>query len=157
MINPRPPLFTHLRLSARATTDVVLDGHHAGNNLRNAPCQRHSHDTLPRDPPPRLPTPEHAAVCPACWLLASETDPGSVVRAYSVIPPRHPRERRVSSPGSPFSFGLTLFGNGFQFLPYIVLAAAEIGRVGVGPGRRDGQGRFELVAIDSLQPTNRCA
>ena len=142
--------FTHLHLAARATTDVILDGHHAGNNLRNALANVMLHDTCPETHRRAKPTPEHAAVCPACWLLASETDPGSVVRAYSVIPPRPPRERVFA--GQPFSFGLTLFGDGFQFLPYIVLAAAEIGRVGVGPGRRDGQGRFELVAIDSFNP-----
>lgn len=90
--------FTHLHLAARATTDVLLDGHHAGNNLRNALANVMLHDTCPETHRRAKPTPEHAAVCPACWLLASETDPGSVVRAYTVIPPRPPAS--ASSPGS---------------------------------------------------------
>lgn len=55
-----------------------------------------------------------------------------------------------SAPGEGFSFGLTLFGDGFHFLPYFVLAVAEAGRVGVGPGR----GNFvvnEIWAADPLQ------
>lgn len=142
--------FTHLRLSARAATDLILDGHMAGNNLRNALANVMLHATCPETSRRETPTPEHAAVCPACWLLAAETDPGSVVRAYTVVPPQ-PSRQRVPA-GEPFTFGLTLFGDGFQFLPYVVLAAAEMGRVGVGPGRRDGLGRFELTAIDAFNP-----
>lgn len=145
-----PLSFTHLHFHTRAATDVILDGHMAGNNLRNALANVMLHATCPETHRRAQPTPEHAAVCPACWLLAAETDPGSVVRAYTVIPPRPPRERVLA--GQSFSFGLTLFGDGFQFLPYVVLAAAEMGRVGVGRGRRDGLGRFELVAIDAFNP-----
>lgn len=145
-----PLSLTHLRLSLRATTDVILDGHMAGNNLRNALANVMLHATCPETHRRAKPTPEHAAACPACWLLAAETDPGSVVRAYAVVPPLPPRER--VSAGESFAFGLTLFGDGFRFLPYIVLAAAEMGRVGVGPGRRDGLGRFRLEEIWSFNP-----
>lgn len=145
-----PLSFTHLRLSATVTTDLLLDGHLAGNNLRNALANVMLHATCPETHRRAAPTPEHAAVCPACWLLAAETDPGRVVRAYTVVPPQPPRERVPA--GETFRFGLTLFGDGFQFLPYVVLAAAEMGRVGVGRGRRDGLGRFKLTAIDAFNP-----
>lgn len=144
-----PPL-THLHLQSTTHTDLILDHHLAGNNLRNALANVMLHATCPETSRRAQPTPEHAAVCPACWLLAAETDPGRVVRAYTVVPPLPARERVPA--GQPFSFGLTLFGDAFQFLPYVVLAAAEMGRVGVGPGRRDGLGRFSLTTIDAVNP-----
>lgn len=43
---------------------------------------------------------------------------------------------------------LTLFGDGFRFLPYLVLALPEMGREGVGPGR----GQFDLRAVWAVDP-----
>ena len=145
-----PLSLTHLHLSTHTLTDVILDHHLAGNNLRNALANVMLHATCPETHRRETPTPEHAAVCPACRLLAAEPDPGRVVRAYAVIPPLP--ARRLVPAGEPFSFGLTLFGDGLDFLPYVVLAAAEMGRVGVGRGRRDGLGRFRVEAIDSHNP-----
>jgi len=145
-----PLSLSHLHLLARATTDVFLDGHMAGNNLGNALANVIRHSTCPETDRRGPPSPEHVASCPACWLLAAETNPGSVVRPYAVVGPR-PAQTRVA-PGQTFSFGLTLFGQALQFLPYVVVAAAEVGRVGVGRDRRDGQGRFRLEAIDSHNP-----
>lgn len=142
--------FTHLRLQCRATTDIILDHHMAGNNLRNAMANVMLHATCPETNRRAAPTPEHAAVCPACWLLTAEVDPGSVIRAYAIVPPIPSRQRIFS--GETFVFGLTLFGMGLNFLPYIILAASEAGRVGVGPNRRDGLGRFELQEIRSRNP-----
>lgn len=141
---------SHLHLSCRADTDVILDGHHAGNNLRNALANVMRYATCPETHRRGAPSAEHAATCPACWLLAAEADPGSVARAYALEPPRPPIDRVRA--GETFSFGLTLFGDGFRFLPYVVLATAEMGRVGVGPGRRDGLGRFHLETIHSHNP-----
>jgi len=141
---------THLRFDCVALSDVHLGGPYAGNNLRNALANVMLHATCPETHRRAAPTPEHAATCPACWLLAAEIDPGSVVRAYAVAPPL-PAPQRVAD-GEPFAFGLTLFGDGLQFFPYVVLAAAEMGRVGVGQGRRDGYGRFALSAIWAFDP-----
>jgi hypothetical protein len=63
-----------------------------------------------------------------------------------MVPPLPPRD--VVQTGDRFSFGLTLFGDGFQFLPYFVLAVAEVGRVGVGPGR----GKFAVEEIWAVDP-----
>ncbi|MEZ4519874.1 MAG: CRISPR system precrRNA processing endoribonuclease RAMP protein Cas6, partial [Chloroflexota bacterium] len=90
------------------------------------------------------------ATCPACWFVSAENQPGSVVRPYTFVPPR-PSRKRIPA-GQPFSFGLTLFGEAFRFLPYAVLAAHEMGRIGVGSGRRDGLGRFQLEEIRSHNP-----
>lgn len=145
-----PLSITHLRLHARATTDVLLGGHMAGNDLRNAWTNVIRYSTCPETHRREAPTPEHVAGCPACWFVAAENRPGSVVRPYAFVPPQPPRERVPD--GESFAFGLTLFGDAFQFLPYVVLAAAEMGRVGVGRGRRDGLGRFRLEGICSRNP-----
>jgi len=148
---PMTPLSTtHLHLHATAATDLFLDHELAGNNLRNAWANVIRHTTCPETHRREAPTAEHVAACPACWFLSAEDQPGSVVRPYAFVPPLPPRERVPA--GEPFSFGLTLFGRASQFLPYVVLAAAEMGRVGVGRDRRDGLGRFTLQAIDAVNP-----
>ena len=85
-------------------------------------------------------------MCPACWLLASQTDPVAVRRVYSLVGPQPPLD--VLAPNQPFQFTITLFGEGFRFLPYFVLAASAMGDTGVGPGR----GKFEIVSIHAMNP-----
>ena len=137
---------THLRFSAIAQTDINLGGHYAGNNLRNALAAVLLRATCPEAGRRTKPTPEHTATCPACWIIAAESAPGSVVRPYTVIPPLPPRPWLAA--GEPFTFGLTLFGSGFQFLPYFVLAMAEVGQGGFGPGR----GTFTIESIHAINP-----
>lgn len=137
---------THLRFEATATTPLNLDHHLAGNNLRNGLASIMLYATCPETHRRSKPTPEHAATCPACWLLAAELDPGTVVREYALVPPQPPRTWLEA--GNTFSFGITLFGENSQFLPYVVLSVSELGRRGVGPGR----GKFELQAISAVQP-----
>ncbi len=137
---------THLRFDLVAETRLTLNGFKAGHYLRGALGNRMLTATCPENPRREKPTPEHAAVCPACWLLAAETDPGAVRRAYALTPPLPPR--RFVEAGEHFSFGLTLFGEGLRFLPYFVLAVPAAGRVGVGPGR----GRFRLESITAHDP-----
>lgn len=149
-MNDFPLSLSPLHLSARATTDVILDGHRAGNALHNAIANVIRFSTCPETHRRGAPTPDHVAACPACWLLANEANPGRVARAYAVEPPHPPRDRVPA--GETFTFGLTLYGDGLTFLPYFILAAAEAGRVGVGPGRREGLGRFRVASITSHNP-----
>lgn len=147
---------THLRIDCQATTDIRLGRHYAGNNLRNALANVMLRATCPEgygryQPPQAQPSNAHVASCPACWLLAANLDPGSVVRAYAVIPPLPARYELAA--GERFAFGLTLFGHGFQFLPYFVLALNEAGqREGIGPGRREGYGHFIVEQITAVDP-----
>jgi hypothetical protein len=145
-----PLSFTHLHLLARAETDIYLGRHYAGNDLRNAWTNVIRHSTCPETHRREAPTPEHVAACPACWFVSAENQPGSVVRPYAFVPPQPLRD--LVPAGETFAFGLTLFGEAWRFLPYAVLAAAEIGHIGVGRGRRDGLGRFRLEAIRSRNP-----
>ena len=142
---------THLRFDCIATTPIKLGGHYAGNNLRNALANVMRRATCSETLRQGDPSPEHTAVCPACWLLASNLDPGTVVRAYAVVPPLPPKYDLAL--GERFAFGLTLFGDGFRYLPYFVLAINEMGQMeGVGLGRREGHGRFQIETITAVDP-----
>jgi hypothetical protein len=80
-------------------------------------------------------------------LLAANEKPGQERRGYALVPP-------LVEPATGFKiqerfeFGLTLFGNTLQFLPYFVLAVLEMGQLGVGVGR----GRFVLKSIHAEHP-----
>ena len=142
---------THLRFACRATSLIKCGGHYAGNALRNALANVMLRATCPEAARRGDPSPEHAATCPACWLLAANLDPGTIVRAYALVPPMPPRQQLAA--GDAFAFALTLFGTGFHYLPYFVLAVAEMGqREGIGPGRREGLGRFVLEGITAVDP-----
>ncbi len=137
---------THLRFDAVAEDRVRLNGPMAGNYLRNGMASVMLRATCTETHRTARPTPEHAARCPACWLLAAQVEPGKVRRAYSMAPPLPARQQL--RPGEPFSFAISLYGEGLVFLPYFVLAMTEVGRLGVGPGR----GRFHVRQIQAVDP-----
>jgi hypothetical protein len=114
--------------------------------LRDALAQVMLRAVCPETYRKEKPSPEHAAVCPACWLLAAQTDPSAVRRVYSLAGPMPPLD--ALAPGQPFQFTITLFGEGIRFLPYFVLAASAMGDTGVGPGR----GQFEIISIHAVNP-----
>ena len=140
---------THLRIDLIAHSQIHLGGYQAGERLRNCLANVMLRATCAENPRQAKPDPEHAAHCPVCWMLAAEVEPGVVRRAYSLVPPIPPIS--VVVPGESFSFTLTLFGDGFRFLPYLVLALPEMGREGVGPGR----GQFDLRAIWAVDPLTK--
>ena len=45
--------------------------------------------------------------------------------------------------GSVYQFGFTLFGKAIDYLPYVVYAIMQMGKIGIGKGK----GKFELVSI----------
>ena len=141
-----PLTFTHLRFQARARETIRLGTYQAAERLRDALAQVMLRAVCPETWRAERPSPEHAAVCPACWLLASQTDPGVVRRVYSLAGPLPPLD--TLAPGQLFQFTITLFGEGFRFLPYFMLAVSAMGDIGVGPGR----GKFEIVSIYAVNP-----
>jgi hypothetical protein len=143
--------FTHLRFQARASTTIKLGEYQGAERLRDALAQVMLRAVCPDTQRAEKPSPEHAAVCPACWLLAAQTDPGAVRRVYSLAGPQPPLD--TLAPNQPFQFTITLFGDGFRFLPYFVLAASAMGDTGVGPGR----GKFEIVTIHAFNPLTGAA
>lgn len=141
-----PLTFTHLRFQARAVQPIRLGQYQGAERLRDALAQVMLRTVCPEARRREKPTPEHAATCPACWLLAAETDPGLVRRVYSLAGPQPPVD--TLTPNQDFHFTITLFGDGFNFLPYFVLAASAMGDTGIGPGR----GKFEIISIHAVNP-----
>lgn len=138
--------FTHLRFQARALQNIRLGQYQGAERLRDALAQVMLRAVCPETRRAQKPSPEHAAVCPACWLLAADTDPGLVRRVYSLAGPQPPMD--TLAPEQDFHFTITLFGGGFNFLPYFVLAASAMGDTGIGPGR----GKFEIASIHAVNP-----
>jgi hypothetical protein len=138
--------FTHLRFQARARTAIKLGQYQGAERLRDALAQVMLRAICPETKRAERPSPEHAAVCPACWLLAAQTDPGTVRRTYSLAGPQPPLDSLA--PDQTFQFTITLFGDGFRFLPYFVLASSAMADEGIGPGR----GKFEIVSIHAVNP-----
>ena len=53
-------------------------------------------------------------------------------------------EKTLYMPQEDFSFRLILFGGAVKWIPYIVYAVTYMGERGIGKGRKDGLGRFDL-------------
>jgi hypothetical protein len=163
----------HLRFEVEALTPLLLPAH-AGPSLRGAlfgALQRHF------CPVPQTETPSagHKAICPVCWLMATEK-PGSgrgrdVPRPYAVEPPVPPscdgaKDDGLQSwhfePGQRFSFGLTLFAQALNLFPYLVVAMPLMGQAGIGiplaenaPAGHSGarrRGQFVLRSIETINP-----
>jgi hypothetical protein len=155
----------HLRFEVEALTPLVLPAH-AGPSIRGAlwaALQRHF---CPESQTAR-PSTEHKALCPVCWLMATDR-PGArtgrdVPRPYTVEPPVQPggegRAWRLE-PGARFAFGLTLYAQALRLFPYLVVAMPLMGQAGIGlaleeNGRRPGQprrGQFVLRRIEAVHP-----
>jgi hypothetical protein len=156
-----------LRFTIEAETAIELSGFKGSalrgawvSHLRTLYCaQRDAADPL------------HQAMCPVCFLLSRETGHGDDRRPYAFVPPV--TEQTLFPPGERLTFGISLFGNTVQFLPYLVLAVNQMGRQqGLGraihppPGdgsrirrersergeRRWRRGTFRLVGISEHNP-----
>jgi len=156
----------HLRFEVQALTPLVLPAH-AGPSIRGALWGAlHRHFC----PAPEGGTPDaaHKAICPVCWLMATEKPEGQrgrdVPRPYTVEPPLgiDPKDWQAQyyEAGQRFAFGLTLFAQALNLFPYLVVAMPLMGQGGIGvpleenapldrPGWRR-RGQFVLRRIDAL-------
>ncbi len=101
--------------------------------------------------------PGHADTCPACYLTERENDP-EARKPYAVRPPL--THETDFPPGAVLTWGITLLGPSWLLLPYVLSAAKNMGRVGIGwqPHPRNGKrrrGRFELQTIYAEHPLRR--
>jgi len=94
----------------------------------------------------------HQSLCPVCFLLSRETGSGDDRRPYAFEPPLSTRTR--FEPGDRFAFGISLFGQTVQFLPYLVLAVGQMGHhQGIGRFLHNGKrGTFRLISIEERNP-----
>jgi hypothetical protein len=111
------------------------------------------------------------ATCPVAFLV-STLDPNSdrgrdIPRPFTVQPPLPgqggrpaslPDGRRVFryAPGDRFTFGLTLYAQALQLLPYVILTVHEFERGGIGRRTRqtDGRWRRGTVAVREVWAEN---
>lgn len=146
----------HLRFTVEAETTIEM-GEYKGSALRGA-WQSHLRTLYCAQRTDASPDPVHQALCPVCYLLSREAFPGDDRRPYAFQPPRGAQRRFAS--GDSFHFGISIFGQAIQFLPYIVLAVQQMGQVqGLGyrihpQGRR---GTFRLQRIDEINPLTGAA
>jgi hypothetical protein len=136
----------HLRFMAEVETAIEMDAFKGSalrgawqSHLRTLYCAR----TDERDP-------LHQALCPVCFLLSRETGGGDDRRPYAFAPPLAHQTR--FEPGERFTFGISLFGQTVQFLPYLVLAVGQMGRAqGLGRPIHFGNQRISESATRSLR------
>ncbi len=88
--------------------------------------------------------------CPYAYVFETSPPPGSeVLRTLRDIPRPFVIEPELSTktnyrPGEELSFGLVLIGRAIDLLPYFILTFREVGRIGIGKGRR----RYLLERIE---------
>lgn len=138
----------HLRFTCQVETAIEMDVFKGSalrgawqSHLRTLYCaQAEGADAL------------HQSLCPVCFLLSRETGSGDDRRPYAFEPPLSTRTR--FEPGERFAFGISLFGQTVQFLPYLVLAVGQMGQhQGIGRFIHDGKrGAFRLVSIEERNP-----
>lgn len=93
--------------------------------------------------------PNHSAHCPMCRLMALETMTSgrgiNPARPFAVQPPLTGSHFRS---GERFTFGISLFGDVAELVPYVIQAVYRMGQVGIGYGR----GQFILKQVISVNP-----
>jgi hypothetical protein len=80
--------------------------------------------------------------CPYAYVFETAPPAGAQVlrnlenvpRPFVIEPPLETRQEY--RPGEKLSFGLVLIGNGIRYLPYFIAGLEELGRIGIGKGRR---------------------
>ena len=147
----------HLEFTATALTPVAL-GEQSGSALRGAVagalwerfCTNKAAPTCADCPLIRL--------CPVAALVApmrDEDQKGSDQRPrpYVLRPPRD--GAHTYAPGESLRFGLALFGAAAALYPFVVMAASELERGGLGmrlPQLGGRRGTLRLSAIDAVSP-----
>lgn len=91
--------------------------------------------------------------CPVCSLLVTvdEDSPRGieVARPCTVEPPI--AGTTLYRPGDALSFGVTLFGEAADLLPYVILGVRRMAEVGIG-NRQRAPGKLALERIDAVNP-----
>jgi len=154
----------HLRFEVEALTPLALPAH-AGPSIRGALFGALQHHFCPASGSD-APDAGHKAICPVCWLMATEKPDSprgrDVPRPYTVEPPIRPTDRSdpTWSPwrfeiGQRLAFGLTLFAQALNLFPYLVVAMPLMGQAGLGLSLEENggrRGRFALRRVDAVNP-----
>jgi hypothetical protein len=146
----------HLRFTVEVETTIVMEAF-KGSALRGA-WQSHLRTLYCAQTDNTDPL--HQTLCPVCYLLSRETGSGEDRRPYAFLPPL--TTQTTFEPGERFTFGISLFGQALQFLPYLVLAVGQMGQAqGIGKAIHDSararnsrRGTFRLVNITEVNLIN---
>lgn len=92
--------------------------------------------------------------CPFAYVFETAPPAGAkalrnlanVPRPFVIEPPLETRQEY--QPGDRLSFHLVLIGKGIEYLPYFIVSLEELGRVGIGRGRRP----YRLCAVGFVRP-----
>lgn len=91
--------------------------------------------------------------CPVSTLLVTVDESSvrgiEVTRPCTIEPPLE--TQTLYRPGDPFSFGVTLFGNAWELLAYVVLGVRRMGEIGLG-NRGLAPGRFGMEQMQVIGP-----
>jgi hypothetical protein len=91
--------------------------------------------------------------CPVCALLATVNEDASrgleAARPCTVEPPT--TSKTLYREGEELAFGITVFGQAAQLMPYVVLGALSIAETGMGDRSR-AAGIIRIDAIESYSP-----
>lgn len=156
----------HIRFEIETLTPLLLPAH-AGPSIRGALFGALRHHFCPV-PDPEIPSAEHKALCPVCWLMSTEKPEHNrgrdVPRPYAVEPPMaiegYDGRATWFEAGERIRFGLTLYARAVNLFPYLVVAMPIMGQTGLGVplrenGTREGQkrrGQFRLCRIEAVNP-----
>jgi len=146
----------HLLFTTEVVTPLELDEHSGAalrGNLFEAVWKRFCTN---KAAPTCAECPLHT-LCPVSALVAPlrEEHPRGrdIPRPYSIVPPLE--GARYYAPEEQLTFGLTLFGNIIQFLPYIMLSLNLFEAVGLGKriqGQNGRRGQFKIKEVKSYHP-----
>lgn len=102
--------------------------------------------------------------CPFAYVFETAPPAGAqalrnlenIPRPFVIEPPLETQQEY--KPGEKLSFHLVLVGKGIKFLPYFIVSLDELGRVGIGKGRRPYLLRtVNFVGLDGVEKTIFCA
>lgn len=147
----------HLVFTATALTPVAL-GEQSGSAIRGAIAGALWERFCVNKAAPTCTDCPLLKICPVGALLApmrEEEQKGSDQRPrpYVTRPPRD--GARTYAPGETLHFGIALFGAASAFYPYVVMAAHELERGGLGmrlPSLGGRRGALRLSAIAAVNP-----
>lgn len=145
----------HLQFTAQVKTPLELD-EHSGSSLRgslyNAIWKRFCTN---KQAPTCADCPLHS-MCPVSALVAplreEWTHGRDIPRPYIILPPLSGARRY--EPGESLTFGITLFGNIINLLPYIMLSIDAFESSGLGRPLHDHQGQRGLFKVQLVESCN---
>jgi hypothetical protein len=141
-----------LRFYCQAATEIATPPY-KGSMLRGALFAALRHDFCLDQHGPACMDCHLRSVCPVCCLLATADEDSprglEVVRPCTIEPPLD--GRTLYRPGDELTFGLTLFGDAADLLPYAVMGVWRMGELGIGNQRR-APGRFAVRRVEAVDP-----